>query len=652
MTSGNPVLDKNLECIEKYNPALKEKLLSLPYLTNDIRLIETCSKEPNLTYNSLPLHSQIGAENEAKAIFDKTEDDTSFIHFILGIGLGHLFNVFCENAKGRVILYESNIEILRVTLELVDLSKELSQTNVRIASDFEELRQMFCEIYRYNTKINFAILDSYRNIYGESAQKILDYISFINKDLIVNFRYLKKSGFEHISMLLDNLVYTLNDIPLYEIKDLYKGKTALIVSAGPTLDLNIETIKKNQDKFVIFSVGTAFKALVQNGIKPDFLNVIEILDCIGQVKGLDVSDVKLILTPTTNNSFHKLKTKQKFIYPPNTGLWGQYWGELTDIDVSPYFGSGTVSYNTLYSAKILGFEKIILVGSDFAYVNNSCYSKNSSYSELVFETNPETGKPEYKISNYDSYIKSIVPEGTDITEPWCRELADKNLKTLNSTLQFVKGISGEMLPTKIAYAMYLESFKDFAAKNKHLELINTSMLGAQVDGFENIPLEKIVEDLAPIDKLEISSPFKFNKKQIFGKLKAEEKMLREILVQFKQARMHLSNYEKELKSNGDDTEIALISFRELLLIYKSLYLNYFSKSKLYKMISLDENFEIEYIVKINRNKEAWFKALKEYYENVEEKLLTTVNKINGIVKNKKQQAANSYLSSWVSFASA
>ena len=72
-TSGNPILDKNLECIGKYNPKLVQDILNLPCLTNSIELTETDLKEPNLNYNFLPLHSSTGAEIEANKSLAKQQ---------------------------------------------------------------------------------------------------------------------------------------------------------------------------------------------------------------------------------------------------------------------------------------------------------------------------------------------------------------------------------------------------------------------------------------------------------------------------------------------------------------------------------------------------------------------------------------------------
>lgn len=638
MASGNLILDKNLEIIEQYNPALKKKLLDLSNITGNIQFVETNLKEPNLIYNGLIMHSQDGAKLEAEGLFEKASNDLFSIHFILGIGFGYLFKEFCEHAKGKIVLFESNLEILKTVLEKIDFSKELSQPNVHIVSDYSELEQSFFRFYEYRIDIKFSILNSYRELYGAYAQKILDQIR-INYGLFrMDYNNLRGKGFDYISSIIDNLGYLLESKPLLEFKDVYKDKTALIVSAGPTLDSNLETIKQNRDKVVIFCVGTALKALMSNGITPDFLNVVEMADCSGQIKGFDISDIDMILEPSTNNSFYKAKSKQKFLFPQSGTLWTDYWGELFDLDISEYLMKGTVSYQALSSAKMLGFKKLVLVGQDLAFVNNSCYSKSASYSNLIFEVNPETGKPQCRVDDYDGYLKSIAPEGMDYKDPECLKMAEKKIKYLNETINFVKGISGEMLPTEAGYSLFIEFFKDFAKLNKGLDLINTSMIGAELDGFKNIPLDKALENSELVEKIELKSSFSFDKKLITSKLINEVKILQEILTEIEKAILLISKYEREIKLRKFITEEVKKIFNNVIQIYDKLTLDYSNNSKIYRIIAFSENLELQYAFKqtINLSHEELIEQLhptvKEYFDNVHTKTLNIIGKIENNIK--------------------
>lgn len=638
MTSENSILGKNLEAIEKYNPTLKHKLLNFQNVTGDIEFCKTDLDEVNLKYKNILLHSQSGAKVEARDLFEKSEDNLLLMHFILGIGFGYLFKEFCDRAKGKVILFESNIEILKTTLEKIDLSKELSQPNVYIASDYEELYLGFSRLYEYKTDISFSILNSYRNIYWVYAQEILDQIRTINGIFCTDYNGLRDKCFSHIAAIMDNFMSIFDTKPLYEFKNIYEGKTALIVSAGPTLDFNIETIKTNRDKFVIFCVGTAAKALIKNGIIPDFLNIVENADCSGQLNGLDLSSVNMILDISAHSSFYKIKSNDKYIFPQSTSPWSYYWSYLTELDISPYSTKGTVSYQALSSAKMLGFKKLILVGQDLAFVNNSCYSKSSSYSNLIFEVNPETGKPQFIVDDYDGYLKSIAPEGMDYKDPECLKMAEKKIKYLNETINFVKGISGEMLPTEAGYSLFIEYFKDFASQNKDMELINTSLIGAQIDGFINISLQESLENVNPFEKVTLEGSFKFNKEKILDKLKLDLKILNNILIELKKGLSFVFAYESEFNTNKTTIETKTM-YAGIFSIYEKLAIEYSGKSYLYNLVAYAEHVEIQYLHK----KYAYmppeekiihmYPAVKEYLKNVHNKVELIIEKIeNNISK--------------------
>lgn len=634
MTTGNPTLDKNLLAISRYNPKLMQDLVNLPYLTNKFDLIETELKEPNILFNGLPLHSQKGAGAEAKEAFAGAKNTPTAMHVIFGIGLGHIFKEFCENSKGTVLLYEPNLEILRVTLELVDFSKELSQPNVFVSSDIEGFKAFYVQHYTYPAATSFTCLASYRDVlYRDNLKHIITQIETIAGGCQAQYNTLKQAAQWSIEMVLDNLTYTIGEIPLIEYKDIYKGKTALIVSAGPSLDANIEVIKKNRDKVIIFCVGTAFKALANNGITPDFLNIIEINDCSGQVKGFDLSKINFILEPYTHTSIHKLQTGPKLLFPSNTSHANNYWANLTGVNIYPYTTKGTVSYESLFAAKMLGCKKIILIGQDLAYINNQCYSSGAAYSELAFEVNPETGRPEFKIKDYDKYIRSLLPVGVDTTQAWCKEFADYKIKNLNETLYFVKGITGEMLPTQSGYATFIEHFREFAFYNKDLELINSSMIGAQIDGFENIPLEDALKDVEPITqniKLE-QIPFTYNKTKILRILEEEENIIKRVLKEFEPVDEYMFKYEKELQRRKVVTPEAGKWFNFLLNLYKKV--NIENQGPLYQALSFSANADLQFRLKETEayNTESTqmiFELLKTYFTTVKNNIFSIINKID------------------------
>ena len=633
-TSGNPILDTNLECIKKYNPKLASDILNLPCLNSSVELIETDLKEPNLRYNFIPLHSQAGAEIEAKKIFADSKNTPSSMHIVFGIGLGHLFKECCDFSKGKVIVYEPNLDILRVTLELVDFSKELYQNNVFITSDLDFFNKLCEQNYVYKANCTLLALESYKTIlYYKEIEDILRRLDLILKGCNVKFNTSKRFEKNASDMLLKNLPYILKTTPWGEFKDIYKGKTALIISAGPSLDANIETIKKNRDNVVIFCVGTAFKALMHNGITPDFVNIIENQECSGQLSGFDLSNINLITDTYTNNTLYQLKVKNNFLFPTVNNI-GRYFTELTGILTTPYITKGTVSYAALESAKMAGFTKLILVGQDLAYLNNQCYGSNSAYSGLVFEINPETNKPEYVIKDKKDYFKTFGTRTPETTEEDIDNLVKKDIQTLSDATTFVTGINGNMLPTNNGYATFIEHFASFAYENKDLDLINTSMVGAQINGFKNIPLDKALEGATVIKKVDFMKQFEFDKQRVIAKLKDTSDFFINVLKKCKEAKESIHKYEREIKRSRSVTPESTKHFSRLLKLYDEINLD--NKDFLYRSISFNERLEVQFESRESGKEkpERLFAVLKDFFVNVEEKITETLeglNKARGII---------------------
>lgn len=618
--SGNPILDKNLEAIARYNPQLSEKILKFDKLLSQVELTETKLKEPNLTYNFIPLHSNDGAEKEIENVLDKVPNTKRSRHIVMGLGLGYLFKECCEKSKGMVFLYESNIEILRVTLELVDFSKELSQKNVFVASDEKFLIELIYTNVNYNLSYSILTLNTYKYLlYARDFSKIVEKINWTFATIKMNYTTCKNDEFPLVEAVFNNMPYLMQSTPLGEISDYYKDKTALIISAGPTLDNNIEIIKMNRDKVVIFCVGQAFKTLLHNDIRPDFINVLEAGNFSGQLEGCDLSNMNIILEPFTNHGFYQYKVKKRFLFISKIRNANKFFSKITDTDISKYWAKGTVSHQAMESAKILGCKKIILVGQDLAFIDNKCYASNSAYGSLNYKFNEKTGKTEFEKSNNNI-------SGND-------EIVESKVKIYGQHLSYVKGITGEKIPTLAGYVAFIEVFTSFAEENKDLELINTSMIGAQIDGFENMPLEQALSNTEIINDRFDKKDFKFDIPKVLVKLEEEKNTLKSLLQPLNITKRYIKEYEKEMKFRDEITQKAIKSIKALLAVYEEQIIN---QNLLYKASLFNEDIELMYLIDlIDSSKEfdnetiiKLYNLLKLFFENLENKLKKVIEKID------------------------
>lgn len=250
-----------------------------------------------------------------------------------------------------------------------------------------------------NSKIKVLIFANYDFVYQSHFDKFID---SIRKCIIDNeVRDNTQSAYAKIwfENYLKNLPHILSEDYVNKYENLFKGKSAIIVSAGPSLDKNLKYLKNNEGKFIIICVGRALKALKEENIKVDFTAIIDGTEQMYNVfkESLDDNTPLLFNEQSNNKIIQEYKGKKIFFATRE-----MYEADKIILDSDPIvlFQGGSVSHSCIDFARILGCEKIVFIGQDLAYTNQQTHS-NRSISE--FENNKFEGKTDY-------YVKGIYEE--------------------------------------------------------------------------------------------------------------------------------------------------------------------------------------------------------------------------------------------------
>lgn len=544
----NKVLSANLKALERYDKALADEILRINITKSKFDLFQNKNGEYNLLKNSFALHSLEGAQIEAQKIVNKIEDieDKNTFRIVWGLGLGYLADEFIAKSKGTVIIFEPDIELLRAVFEVVEFEKNLQKTNVFVTNNNEKLLKMLDILADRETKITVSFLSSYLALYKNEIYKTAGLVERTRGEKQANINTINRLGPISCLNTISNIDKISSCALVSSIKDIYKGKTALIASAGPSLTQNIETIKKYREKFILFAVGPSLRLLDKNGIKPDFLCMVEAADTSAQIEGIDTGDVNLIFEPFSNSYLWNLKTKNKFLFFSENNFLNDWLGNVLNINIKGNKTVGTVSYLALSSAKTLGFKKIILCGQDLAFKDGKCYAKGSAYEDLECTLNPDTNKYEIAVKDYESYKHKLLSKRMVDNEN--ADYYVKNyLKRLNSTIYSVPGQDGRMLPTQACYAIFIKHFETFAAENKNLELINSSTGGAQILGYKNMPLEEAIKDDLNIEPVQINiKAARYDEEKIKSEKQSARRIFNEVINFFAQAHKHQEDLIKEI----------------------------------------------------------------------------------------------------------
>ncbi len=625
----NKVFEKNINALKDSN--LREKLLNYEYKEKPVL---AATNGYNIQYQGRYLHSEENPLAESQIIINNSKNIVDNIHIVYGLGLGYLFQLAVRDAKDAVLLYEPNLDILYNAFTLVDFTNELSKNNVFVFTNFDKLLDFIANSTKRNTTVEILSLPSYREMYKDVFDDQTKKLELAFGSVLLDYEYKRKRLFNTTLTAIKNLPQLLHELPVNCYEDLYSGETAIIVSAGPTLGENIELLKKYQDNVTIFSVGTAVKTLAKNGIKPDYLCIIESYDCSKQVEGVDLSDVTLISEPYTHKNIHALNTKTKLLHISANMPISQFFADIANINNYGYLAQGTVSFMAINTAVKMGFSKIILVGQDLAYIDGQCYSKDSVYEDLICQYNSDINKYEITAKDIKKYADATFPNRKEDEKI---PAAEKRLQYLNSKLYFVKGIDGKSIPTEAGYASFIRHISNYAKQLENIELINTSMKGALIEGFENKPLEDVIKECTNKKKLIPNQQYTYNKELIVSNLNITLTNLKKCLEICNECGKYASRLSMDYKRNKVIDKDKLLRIRHLIEEYTKLN-NYNNKeSLLFKFVTAPEEMELnDSLSRVKDYNEKTtpkvIQSLKDYYEKTNPRAAYTIATLEDSIK--------------------
>ena len=620
------LLEKNLISLAKNNRELADRINK--HVVDDVPQLVNENGFYNLVYKNTHLHNRQNPLAEAKEIFSRATNTPVSIHLIYGLGLGYLFQVASANSAGTVILYEPDLNILKVAFSLVDFSNDILKNNVFITDNIAKAGEY---IYQKSNVKNTPLMlttAAYRDMDSKKFNEMVEELQRMVGSYSLDLKYTQQKFYPIARTMIQNIPNLIKEPPLSSIKDFYKGQTAVVVSAGPTLDRNIETIKKYRNNIVLIVVGTAMKTIAKHGITPDFLCIIETYDSSKQLEGLDLSQVNFVTEPYSNINLRKFKFKQIYSHISDNMPVNSFWSRIINEKTDEYLSKGTVSYTALNIARILGCSKIVMVGQDLAYIEGQCYSKDSAYKDLECRFNKENNKWEITAKDFDNFVESLSNYPDEETRI---KAAKTRLKNLNNSLYYVKSIKGEQIPTESVYAAFIKPLSEFAQKFNDREFINTSLVGAQIDGYENMPLEEALKDSKPIQNRELKCDYKFDINNIKEKLKLETSLLNKILNELKSGQNAVKSLNNDFKRYKNATVEVLKDLKKVSSIF--LQLSTSNSNTLYDFITAKDRIDLDYTMKMSRsfdsnNMTTLITKFTEYFDNSEKAIININARIN------------------------
>lgn len=585
----NEILEKNLKYIKAYDELLCEKLLAIKSISPEIQLIYTQKNEPNLAINGFPVNEQTGAQDEASRIVSSlSHNNRESIHVVMGMGFGYIFSEIVEKSNGSVILYEPNIELLRVALEMVDMSELLVKKRVFITADLDKMAKYFEKCFLSRSKT--AVLGCYyyrANRVNGILDELVKKLGMLQGVYQANEQQRATSGGDYAFSVCRNLDVLEKCSPISVLENSFKNIPAIIAAAGPSLSDNLETIKKYRDRFALFGVSSSFATLMKNGISPDFVSIIEKFDSAGLVKNFPLKNVSLIAEPYVHLNVLSLPFRSKFITSSVENGANSIYNNMLNIKPFYFETKGTVAYNALYSAMYMGCNPIILVGQDLAYVDGECYSKNSPLSAI--KCRKIDSDWEVYVSDLEQLKKNLFSHKQVDDERISKSIKSR-IKSLNEQIINAKTVFGEDVATSQSFALFAEYYKAFSKKySNKIKLYNTTKKGIDIGDFEYAHLEDIVKSFEHVsveNKINVKSSYRIN----LNLLDKEIANISSVIDAILSIREDYLKLRDELLSDEPDLKKSLLLTKNLLMSFVKINDEYIVKSKIYKEVTLESNY--------------------------------------------------------------
>tara|TARA_R110001592_G_scaffold161973_1_gene394868 strand:+ start:11615 stop:13768 length:2154 start_codon:yes stop_codon:yes gene_type:complete len=311
----------------------------------------------------------------------------SFYGLVMGIGLGRHLPEFIEQTGCRnMFVLDPNLEGLYHSMELLDWSGILFEFQERNGDVFFYVGgepQQWMDGIRYQTRASNTISIDGFYVYAHYKNSVFEAFSKkFNKES--HFLMTGLGFFFDEQLMLRNTYANMigRDVRTYfrPEKPVAADTPAIIVGCGPSLDANIEDIKRNADNAVIISCGSALGPLMDAGIRPDFQMELEnyrVLPVIMYAASRhDLSDVRLVASSTVDREIRQYFTEEIYWFRPALCPFPIFSNQMESCLKHP---DPTVVNVGLSFAQEMGFREFYLFGTDLGQKDSDQHHAKSSY---------------------------------------------------------------------------------------------------------------------------------------------------------------------------------------------------------------------------------------------------------------------------------
>lgn len=321
------------------------------------------------------LHSVVDPIREANELIKSVDTSKSSLYVVFGTGLGYHLKALqaAMTPSSRAIVLEPYEDFLDFWEKKEVVSKLADKRFTFIAGDLQALQPKLDNLMRGQnimvaSNLRFVVLPAYARAFREWVKETEMQLISLIKNRVFEMGNDVADTLQGIRQIMYNLGELVCSVGAKNLEEAYQGKPAIIVSAGPSLNKNVDLLHKVKGKALILCVDASLNILLQKGIMPDAVFSIE--------RGIETynhfykdrvlpSEPVLIAPPVVYpNIFDEFPGEKVVLFRKNEGVNMWFEGVLRRGMVA----MGTsVAHLAFGFANLVKADPIIFIGQDLAY---------------------------------------------------------------------------------------------------------------------------------------------------------------------------------------------------------------------------------------------------------------------------------------------
>jgi hypothetical protein len=374
---------------------------------------------------------------------------------VVGVALGFHLPIIDEIVQAsEYLIIEDDLELFRLSLFTTDYAKlgQNAKLYFSIADDdhlFLITMLPFLDDSFYNNRFL-----KYAHFPTHSTNKLKQIQNAILSQGFISFPYRVE-----LNKTLKPLEYLNNNNNLLNISkkipnDLFSTHPVLLITAGPSLQKNIEWLKENHTKFIVVAVSATVRILQKHNIVPSIITHIDgFTTSLRHYEDANVKrflkDTMIVLGPFANPVLTKLFPKEHIFY---------YEEDTEYIEGSGFLSAPCVGSFSLLFCLAMGSKELYLLGLDLA-LNQKTGATHSN--EHVYNNEKDMSQKD-NISNQMSLRNNLFPiKGNFESVVYTNTLFNLSIQFIQNNIQRLKDSSqniynfndgayiAQSMPTKI-----------------------------------------------------------------------------------------------------------------------------------------------------------------------------------------------------------